>query len=105
MLSSSIIRGTKNPKEVWVYTLYRYAFWYKIGAMPQVSFVSSITGFFEDSPVLLGLSLLALRVLLFMQKFRDFLCMQSTEIAKQNKQQRLSSIVHNTHTTREERSR
>ena len=63
----------------------------------------NITGFLEDSAVLLGFSLLALRVL-FMQKFRDFLCMQSTEIAKQNKQQRLSSNVHNTHTTREERS-
>ena len=65
----------------------------------------TITGFLEDSAVLLGISLLAMRVLLFMQKFRDFLYMQSTEIAKQNKQQRLSSIVHNTHTTREERSR
>ena len=66
--------------------------------------IVAITGFLEDSPVLLGLSLLALRVLLFMQKFRDFLYMQSTETVKQNKQQRPSSKVHNTHTTREERS-
>ena len=56
----------------------------------------------EDSPVLLGFSLLASCVLLFMQKFCDLLCMQSTEITKQNKQQRPSSNVHNTHTTQEE---
>ena len=47
---------------------------------------SSIAGFLEDSPDLLGFSLLALCVLLFMH----FLYMQSTEIAKQNKQQRPS---------------
>ena len=63
------------------------------------------TGFLEDSPVLLGLSRLALCVLLFMEKFRDFPYMQNTELAKQNKQQRPSSHVHNTHTTREKRSR
>ena len=64
--------------------------------------VRAITGFLEDSLILFDFSLLALRVLLFMQKFRDFLYMQSTEIAKQNKQQPLSSNVYNTHTTQEE---
>ena len=78
--------------------LFQCYLYYRPKSMP-------ITGFLEDSPVLLGFSLLALCVLLFMQKFRDFLYMQSTEIAKQNKQQRPSSHVHNTHTTREERSR
>jgi len=78
--------------------------WNSLCASGDRILLGSITGFLEDSPVLLGFSLLAFRVLLFMQKFRDFLCTQSTDIAKQNKQQRLSSNVHNTHTTQEERS-
>ena len=65
----------------------------------------TIRGFLEESLFLLGFSLLALCDVLFTQKFRDCFCMQSTALAKQNKQQRPSSHVHNTHTTREERSR
>ena len=52
-----------------------------------------IRSILEDSPVLLAFSLLASCVLLFMQKFRDFLCMQSTEVPKQNKQQRSCILV------------
>ena len=55
--------------------------------------VDYIRSILEDSPVLLRFSLLASCVLLFMQKFRDFLCMQSTEVPKQNKQQRSCILV------------
>ena len=52
-----------------------------------------IRSILEDSPVLLRFSLLASCVLLFMQKFRDSLCMQSTKVPKQNKQQRSCILV------------